>query len=380
MKKLCLYLAIVVGVGLLLVFVLNDNKKPTPPLSSMAGQTDYNGINQPPAILVKETKFSKREETIAPPIDDLNLAAVSVQERQQYYNGLLDQSPLEIFKQLIAILNSDIPYDPIRIELISSALEYQLQHTLQNEQVYQLFYEYLNSQDGTDAQKEQLITILERTSTPESVDVLLTSANGSPDSNINSRIRSALAKTADYRWDGRFHEELSSRLEQAWASTENESFHPSIATAIAKVGSPNGVRLLLDELLASNGSYDEIKISDNPKAQAALRSLGNVRNPEAVPVLSELLKEQNSTTSNATTIISGNTLAAMGRPEATQALLEWSVVAQDDQAIWAKRWFSKVRDPGSIEIMQQYIDNNQFISTRVKDEVIRVYNKKASGR
>ena len=75
-------------------------------------------------------------------------------------------------------------------------------------------------------------------------------------------------------------------------------------------------------LVADSGAtVPEVEKGKNLPALAALRALKKIRNPEVVPILAKELTHADL--EDVVFIASGDALAAMGRPEATKALLEW---------------------------------------------------------
>ena len=103
---------------------------------------------------------------------------------------------------------------------------------------------------------------------------------------------------------------------------------------------------------------------------AASAALRQVRNPGAIPLLQELLKKSNPGSS--LEFVSGNTLAGMGKPGATQVLLQWSQTSGDEGEKNASQWFGLVRDPTSLVLVRDAIKDPgrfPFSSDKVRSAV-----------
>ena len=71
-------------------------------------------------------------------------------------------------------------------------------------------------------------------------------------------------------------------------------------------------------------------------------------------------------------VASGEALAAMGRPEATEALLEWARQAPAEAAPLVERWFGQVRDSQSVTRLQEaWLQPKPFRSEQIRSEIAR---------
>jgi len=142
--------------------------------------------------------------------------------------------------------------------------------------------------------KALLLDLLAEIATPDSLTQLLNLAAQEVESPMYIFILQAIAHIGDNLWDGQFHEELSPILEAAWSNPENndESLLYAIATAIAKVGAPNGINKLLKSVSGNN--KDKINRDKNrTKQQIAFVTIpSKVRNPNAVESLNNCLSQE----------------------------------------------------------------------------------------
>jgi hypothetical protein len=69
-------------------------------------------------------------------------------------------------------------------------------------------------------------------------------------------------------------------------------------------------------------------------------------------------------------IASGDALAAIGRPEATEALLEWAKQAPREATPLVERWFRQIRDSVSLDSLHKdLLQNKPFRSEQIKEKL-----------
>ena len=164
----------------------------------------------------------------------------------------------------------------------------------------------------------------------------------------------SIGKITQNRWDNRFHPELSPLLEEAWLQQQDDQeLFRAVALGIAKVGSVNGVNLLLATVANSAQTMEEIQKQKSSAGFVALQSMKAIRNSKAIPILAQALNRAD--VDSPVFFASGEALAAMGRPEATELLLEWAKQAPVDAAPLVERWFTQVRDSKSIDWLRHQL-------------------------
>ncbi len=203
---------------------------------------------------------------------------------------------------------------------------------------------------GLAAEKQALlIDLLADTATPEALAVLLSMAEQGPRSPTYFLVLPAISRAADNRWGGVFHKELSPLLELAWANQEyrDPALLTTLATAIAKVGAPAGVDLLLQTLSAEDAKNGQEQDVLRSRQTAAFLAIPQIRNPDAVPVLSEPLQQKDL---GAPALqASGDALAAMGTLEATQKIVDWAKDAPDEGARNLDVWLAQIDDDSLVQ-------------------------------
>ncbi len=171
-------------------------------------------------------------------------------------------------------------------------------------------YGFLTNSGNSDHERGLLIGALGEGATPETVDFLLRVANTAPEQGI----REAASTFSGVGAVGRRQPELSPALERAWRETTSQSLIMGTASAMARLGTPSGVELLLSAALATDDGDKTRKIA----AQAALRQ---VDAREAVPTLAARLASQPPTSEVVEMI--APILVKISGPTGHEALVSW---------------------------------------------------------
>lgn len=134
--------------------------------------------------------------------------------------------------------------------------------------------------------RSQLVELLGEIATPEALALLLDLADQGMESPMYAPALNAISHIGENRWGGRFHEELSPLLEQAWKSMESSDWPYLVAVtqAIVGIGAPSGIGLLLDTL-ASRDEKPSSSQESRGKRVVAFTETPKVTNPAAVSVL-----------------------------------------------------------------------------------------------
>jgi len=324
----------------------------------------------------KTKRLSKHQNSSEITIEN-NLSMASVSTRQNYYNFMSFQEPLLILRTLNLWISTEETKDKVTLELTRKALINQLHFSEDTKEALKLLETLIRDDNKNINERLFFTSILGPVATEESTEILLGLSLSLDNPRLIHAILTGIRAAGDQRWDGEYQASISAPLEKAWHSTERKGQYFAIASGISKAGTSAGTRLLITGLLDSQLTYDELKISKDEKISAAFRSLKDFRNPEAIPVLASMLDGKEYKNNEAAFLLAGNSLAEMGKAKSTEELLSWAVKAPSNKAIWAKKWFAKVRDPSSLKLMKESIDGFSFSSNRIKDEVIRAYRRKS---
>ncbi len=321
--------------------------------------------NQP---LLEENTYAEIE---VPEIPKL----VTVTDRQRYYKELVVQTPDVIVLQWQNLLEED--KNPNARNIAARALADRLQGK-DSQDIYPIIASLLQRPDLSSQQKILVVELLGKIATKSAMQILLDNATNNPYSSFRSNILSAIDDSTLLLWGNRFHPELSPALETAWQTGIDNDDHmltTRLSIAIARVGNPSGIHLLLNTIEQNGKTLEEIGEGGNPEALAALSAMRKISNPDAIAVLKKAL--YNYELNDAVYIASGEALATMGWHEATAVLLNWAKKAPDEAAPLAKRWFSQARDTKSINLIDSTLKgddtfNSDLVKTILAETLKRI--------
>ena len=335
----------------------------TPPIrtNSLAGQTE---AKTPEKLSDKPSK------------QPLNEMEQKFAERTELAQRLQKESAGELLSRLEILWSATAvgSQNPEEKALVTIALTQALHSgdANSNAAVYQQLTALLKNDALPLAAKMEIASILGSVQTPQSVLLLLGAYQQATDDRLRESLGNEIARTGENRWATRIQEDLSPPLETAWPLAKDDpKLAQSIANGLAKVGTAAGVQLLVNEVLRSVQTVEGLADIKDLQGQAAFLSLDKVRNSNAVEGLATGLLSANS--SELQRYISGMTLAAMGKIDATEVLLKWAVTASDQEAVWAEQWFGKLRDTASFDLVAAALSStNQinFNSAAIKNAVV----------
>ncbi len=215
--------------------------------------------------------------------------------------------------------------------------------------------------------KQALIRAMDRAATPAAIKLLAEWCQPDLPADLKNSAYMAIANTGQYFWDKKSLPFAIPVLQQLWLQSDDPNMLSAVATALARVGNPESINILMDAALSKSKTMADIEHSSDPRVSAAWSSLQGLRNPEVIPIFQEQL--QSSTSSLETSVYAG-LLAGMGQIDATQALLSWAQGAGDQYASIARDAFAKI---GTFECLQ-YVNsalaqNATFKSSLVKTAV-----------
>ena len=306
---------------------------------------------------------SQERETPAGGAGEPTAAFDSMKARQQHFDRLVEQPADSLWSYWQQLLNDR---QVTQLEMATYALAHNLRQA-GNEEIYSSIAEVLRESSLSIDQKRSVVDLLTETATSEALKVVLNEAVNSQPSALQRLLLESILKITNNRWDARFHPELSPVLEEIWNQRSGDGeLLLTVATGIANAGSERGATLLLRAVANGRPTVTEVEKGKNLPALAALRALRKIRNPEVVPILAKELTHADL--KDAVFMASGDALAAMGRPEATEALLEWAKQAPREATPLVERWFGQIRDSVSLErLHNDLLQNKPFHSEQIKE-------------
>jgi hypothetical protein len=251
--------------------------------------------------------------------------------------------------------------DELKLELIASTLSGRLRESNNDEaRVLSKISDFIKERNQDDFLRWNLIEALGKAATPGALKVLLELVQSAEVSNeLKPYLMSQIGNVGDILWGGTFHQELAPPLEQGWKQAEgDESARNVIAIALAKVGAPSSIEILIKEVAAGGRTISEFGQTSSMSAWEAYGALQFVRNLDSVPTLEAGLAANAS--GDMIMVASGQALASMGRPEATKALLDWIKSDRSDVEVYIDEWLSKMRDQTSVDLAVSVAKSDRF--------------------
>ncbi|MDD5276448.1 MAG: hypothetical protein PHR16_10255 [Methylovulum sp.] len=246
-------------------------------------------------------------------------------------------------------------------------------------EIYRSIYSLLSKPDLPLQNKALLLDLLADIATPESLNQLVDLAGQETASPMRILVLQAISHIGDNQWDGTFHEELSPVLEAAWTNLGNsdQAFLTAVGIAIAQVGAPEGVKQLL-LTLSGNNKNNDTEATRRIKQEVAFNAIPQIRNPNAVGVLDTWFVQEPPGTPAFE--VSGNALAEIGSPEATQKIVDWAQKAPAEGARNLEDWLSKIDEPNSLRVMSAITQKMSFQSQEIVDVVNKFNGNIGSNR
>lgn len=188
---------------------------------------------------------------------------------------------------------------------------------------------------------------------------------------IEEVAREGSLKDSDARTD------MSLALGEAFWDLQDEEKYTPIARGISRLGTMEGVDMLLDVLADGPRSIEDAREWDGvrgARARAVLGAAEEMRvNDEAAPLLIENLNNTKDDRDDPVFLFAGTGLASMASKEAAEALVDWAAEAPDEAAPLADQWIAGVmrRTEGSGVIREAIESGEEFRSTRIREGIVR---------
>ena len=261
-------------------------------------------------------------QTPVPPVAQVPLpstpSGVGTRERTFVEMGVLERNAFltEVEKQDLPVIfkvmidAKRVEHDSMKQLHLQTVFSDALRMKEPTPEFLEQLYGFITNSANTEFERQLLIGALQGAATKETVDLLLRVASTATD----KKIRMSAAGLAGVGAGGRGGPELSPMLERTWRETSNPTLIRSTASAMAEIGTPSGIDLLLSAALATDDQDKERKTA----AQAALL---NVHLRDAVPPLAARLANQ-PPTSEVVKLVAP-ILAGINGPAAQEALVGW---------------------------------------------------------
>jgi hypothetical protein len=265
------------------------------------------------------------------------------------WKKLLQQSELQQIPIVNALLAGRIRKDP-------------------NSWIYDDIHSFLLNPDFAFENKALLLDLLTEIATPESLNELIELSELGSDSKLYAFVLQAISRIGNNRWDGRFHEELSPALEAAWSNPDitDEPLLNAVGTAIAEVGAPEGVDLILQSIAGSELINTSVEIN-RPRQPIAYSLSNKVHNPSATESLTDCIDQADP--KSPTSEFCLEALAGIDTPTATTAILNHAEKAPDESARQITDAMNKIQNDEALKLLTEAPNSRKFQSTQIQQAV-----------
>ena len=283
----------------------------------------------PPAMLMHSDKSASSPTTVLPaperftPAAEHPLPATASKAPVNPRKKVKDMTILEEEAMMTEIKKQDLPaifqamldaerveHDDLKQMHLKTVFSNALMKKKPSPEFMEQMYGFVTNRANSNFERHLLIGALEAAGTKESVDLLLRVANTAPE----KEIRGAAAALSGVASSSMRPSELSPMLERTWQETSNPTLLRSTATAMARIGTPSGIELLLSAALATDDR-------DKARQQAAYYALQETYQSNAVSPLAARLTNQSPTSPEVQLV--APILARITDPSASNAVVGW---------------------------------------------------------
>jgi HEAT repeat protein len=331
--------------------------------SSLVDSRVTDQVNQlpSPAAAKAQTPVAPPESVSAPAASSgpaLKFSEMGVSQRDAFMQEIKKKDLVSIFE--IWLDAGRVERDLMKQRAITTFLGNELRNRPPGTAFYEQLRQFIMSDSNSLFERGLLLLALGETETKESQDLLIQVATTSLNLGIQRGAINAI-QSLDSLWS-QSHEELSPPLERVWAESEDQYLLNAAAIAMARVGAPSGIKLLSAAALDASAQSEIRK-------KAALRALPEVLNPDAVPVLNNLLVNQPPTSE--TSRLASGILAEMNTAAAAKALVNWLQDVDATAAPLASNYVINLRSPAMLQAFQAALDPSVPFHSEQNREAIR---------
>jgi hypothetical protein len=282
-------------------------------------------------------------------------------------NEYLSTDPSPIFEEWFS---ASMKKDGMASEAIGRRLGESLRKNFAgSEAVYKRMAQFLSDPSISRDSKLSLISTLSRAATPSAVRLFLDLLRHNDlQSDLRQAVISALSQTGDYFWDKQFFPEAASILSKEWTHAKDPEMIRALANAIARVGGINEIDLLLDSIAKSGKTIEDIQVSGDPHAPAALMALNTARNPEVVQAIAKALNSDDLSSIEQKIYI--RILGSANSIEAIRCLLDYAQNADSSVAEPIGEAFARIWDQSLLDYITLEMRTARFNSSSIQAAIL----------
>ena len=349
-RLLLLAAVIVLGIGL-----AHWSRKEKPaPTSSVSAQPSHSAPARPPQA---EQPAAAPRPVVAP---GRKFATMGVMERNAQLMEIKKHDLAAIFR-LWRDANR-VDEDMMKQGAIATTLAYAMRERQPGPELVEEMRLFVADGSNTLRERAAVIGIFGGAKTKVAVDFLLQAATTLEDKELRQVAIAQISGVGALWGDGSYHEERSPALEQVWRESRDPDLLIAVAVAMAKIGAPSAVDLLLSAAFMEDRK-------DDVRKRAALGVLDKIYTPNAVPPVAARLAAQPATAP--ASAITGSILVGIGDPSAAKALLGWLQVADADTTTAARTFTVRTRTPELVAAWNAALDSKTVFRSEEVREAIR---------
>lgn len=272
-------------------------------------------------------------------------ATMGILERNAFLKEIAKLDLTSIWKLWFEAGSAD--HDLMKQGAIASTLAYAMRENVPSPELLQEMRQFISDNSNSKRDRAELMGIFGVAATNEAADFLIFAASSLPEKDMKQAALSGIEMVGALRGDGMDHEERASSLDRAWRESKDQELLIYAAVAMAKIGAPSSIEMLLSSALANDGK-------DTLRKSAAEGALGKVYTKNAVLPVATFLAKQSPSSSAAR--LAGNILVGIGDATAGQALIDWVKNADESAAPLVSEFTNRTATPAMFEIWKSAIN------------------------
>jgi hypothetical protein len=252
-----------------------------------------------------------------------------------------------------------VEHDLMKQEAIASQLGGLMKYRPPSMEFLHTLRDFISNKTNSVSERDMLLGSITYAGTRQAEEILIEIATNASD-NVTRSAMGSISTLGTSRGGG-MQEDLAPALDQLWGHTGDQTMLLSVAQAMAQVGAPSSMELLMAAALLPNGQDDMHK-------NAARYALGSatILNPDAVPTL--VARLSNGSPAIDPSKYASSILTRMSVRAADHALVAWLQTANASAATLARDYSTHTQFP---EIWQAALEPSVSFRSEENREAIR---------
>lgn len=285
---------------------------------------------------------------------EMKFSEMDVLERNSLLAEIVKLPHSEIFRLWLAAGRAEL--DLMKQSAIGTKLGATMRLKASSPEFFTQIQAFVADPSNSVEERRRVIGILGFASTKESIELLITLASTLPDEDLRHSVISGIRGTGQMLEAQ--HAERLIPLVRAWNQSSDPQLLQAVGIAMAEIGAPEGVALLLSSTSLPAGI-------DDVHGSVAKAALEKVYADQAVVPVAEFLRRQPAATP--ASALAGKILVNIGSAEAGKVLLGWLQNAEAAASSEAYEFVISTRSPALLKVWRDTSDQ----SMSFRSEVVR---------